>query len=233
MSCSTDRRPARLRLGVEHAQVWAALERACGGGRPVAQPALLRHQLLHAVVVRTDDLLELVLPLLTRRYYAGRGREVGARLLRLEREADGRAVGRDLGELVSHVDLLWSSSRRRSYPVAAVSTIAYPGPGLAPAGAPRSHGRRTKRGGGQALRPPSAPSQARDALSAGSAVDGALPGADLLLLLVGLREPARGDALGLGEELHAVLAQHVRCRRRRSPCGRRTGRSTPAPGCRR
>ncbi len=62
------RRPARLRLGVEHAEVRGALERA-GRGRAVLSPscALLRHQLLHAVVVRADDLLELVLPLLARR----------------------------------------------------------------------------------------------------------------------------------------------------------------------
>src|SRR5665647_114540 len=40
-------------------------------------------------------------------------------------------------------------------------------------------------------------------------VDSTFPGADLLLLLVGLGEPAAGHALGLGEEGDAVAAEHM------------------------
>ena len=195
-----------------------ALERACRRRRLVAELPLLGHQLLHAVVVGADDLLQLVLPLLRRRQDAGRGGEVGACLLRLEREAQRGPVRRDLRECVCHVVLLWSS-RRRSYPVAADSTTAVGGRGSALTAAAAAR----EGGGGWADRPPSAPerfgkrSPAASAAgaSAVSAVDGALPGADLLLLLVLLGEPARGDALGLGEERDAVLAA-ARAGRRRS-----------------
>src|SRR5450756_2300275 len=54
------------------------------------------------------------------------------------------------------------------------------------------------------------PEGARDVVDVASGpADGTFPSADLLLLLVRLGEPARGHALGLGEEVHAVLAQHV------------------------
>ena len=58
------------------------------------------------------------------REHAGRRREVRARLLRLEGEAQRGAVPGDLREVVSHVGFLSSSSCRRTYPVVAVSTTS-------------------------------------------------------------------------------------------------------------
>src|SRR5664279_1333418 len=95
-------RPARGRHGVERPQVRGPVKRMDRLEDHLVDLLPDHGQLGHAVGVRADDLLELLAPRLTRRQHCGRRREVGAGLLRLEGEAEGRPVGDDLRELMSH-----------------------------------------------------------------------------------------------------------------------------------
>ena len=95
-------RPARGRLGVERAEVRVDVERVDGLEDHLVDLLADHGELLDAVVVGADDLLELVAPGLVGGQHAGRRGEVGARLLRLEGAAERRPVGHDLGELMGH-----------------------------------------------------------------------------------------------------------------------------------